>query len=563
MWNPIMICMKGVIFFLMFSVVLFQAQDYSDYRIRYDHYSENDDNAFKHIRPYIAKAKRYRNYGELAQAYKDAVSFSLDEKIVYADSMIWAASHAYNRNLLANAYLTKGTIYYFNYKKFKPALDEYLKAWKYSQHSTDRYLYYKNLYHIGVVKSYLGYHEEALDIFLQCEDYFSKPDVTPESSNIQYNRRKGYLNTLHQKGICLISLHRLPEAEELLKKAFEESGAESDYYLERSYFFKLKGILAFQKKMDRSASLLLTTSLAGFEKKDDFTNASLAYYYLGQSDLRQGKSMEAIMNFKKIDSIFRIHSFVLPEVRNAYEMLITYFHRAGNNREELYYTTQLLKADQILSTDFKYLSGKIHKEYDTQELLESKRRLEDSAPYFYLIIGGLFSASVGQALYLYRNKRSEKLLFQNYQVLLERAESAQQEIRESSVAIKRNHKISDKSLINLLQKLETFEKSRLFLEKGLTRNALSHALETNESYLSKVINKYKGNNFNGYLSQLRIQYITRMLQENSKYRNYSLEALAEECGFSDRTKFSKAFTEINGIAPTEFIHQFNRDFFKM
>lgn len=555
--------MKGSIFFLIFCIVFFQGQDYDDYRMRYDHYAENDRNAFKHIRPYIAKAKRDQNYGELAQAYKDAISFSPDQKIVYADSMIWAASHSSNKDQLANAYLTKGTVYYFNYKKFKPALDEYLKAWKYSQQSSDRYLYYKNLYHIGVIKSYLGYYEEALELFTQCEDYFSKPDGMPELSNVHYNRKKGYLNTLHQKGICLISLHRFSESEDLLKKAFEESGAESDYYLEKSYFFKLKGILAYQKKTDRSATLLLATSLTGFEKKNDFTNASLAYYYLGKSDLRQSRTAEAVMNFKKIDSIFRIHSFVLPEVRNAYEELIVYFHRAGNKREELYYTTQLLKADQIISTDFKYLSGKIHKEYDTQELLESKERLEASAPYFYLIIGGLFSASVGQALYLYRKKRSEKLLLQKYQSLLERAELAQQGIKEPSVALKRDHKISDKSLINLLQKLETFEKSRLFLEKGLTRNALAHTLETNESYLSKVINKYKGNNFNGYLSQLRIRYITEMLKENSQYRHYSLEALAEECGFSDRTKFSKAFTEINGIAPSEFIHQFNRHFFEM
>lgn len=131
------------------------------------------------------------------------------------------------------------------------------------------------------------------------------------------------------------------------------------------------------------------------------------------------------------------------------------------------------------------------------------------------------------------------------------------------MSTKRDYKISDKALVTLLHKLEIFEKSRLFLEKGLTRYALSETLGTNESYLSKVINTYKGNNFNGYLNQLRIGYITQLLRESSKYRNYSVEALSNECGFTDRSRFSKAFTEMNGLSPVEFIAQLNRESLEM
>lgn len=549
--------MKGIIFFLFLFAASLNAQDYGDYRLRYDHYAEGDSTAFRHLRPYIAKAKRESNYTELAQAYKDAVSFSPDRKIGYADSMIWAASQTRNSDLLATAYLTKGTVYYFNYRKFKPALDEYLKAWEYAQHSKTDYLYYKNLYHIGVVKSYLGYYREALEIFEKCRIYFGKPQGAPEPPNRKFNRKKGYLNTLHQKSVCLLHLRRPEEAALLIETGLAESGAEADYYVEKSYFYKLAGIIAWRQKKDSLAKSLLTTALAGVEMKKDFTNASIAYYYIGKSEQRLGNTAGAVHQFEKIDSVFRQHAFILPEVREAYEFLISYYHKKKNREQELYYTTQLLKADQIISADFKYLSGKIHKEYDTQDLLKSKKRLERNAPYFYMIIGGLIVVSLGQFVYQYRKKRAGKALYEKYQALLLKAETLKGS-EEAPMAPKRDYKISDKALISLLQKLEIFEKSRLFLEKGLTRHTLSETLGTNESYLSSVINKYKGHNFNGYLNHLRIQYITGMLRESSKYRNYSMEALAGECGFSDRVRFSRAFTEINGTTPSEFITQLNQ-----
>lgn len=550
--------MKELIFFLILFASPVNGQDFNDYRMRYDHYDEDDSAAFRYLRPYIAKARLEKDYRELTQAYKDAVSFSPDGKISYADIMIWAASKTRDRDLLATGYLTKGTVYYFNYRKFKPALDEYLKAWEYAQHSENKYLYYKNLYHIGVVKSYLGYYKEALEIFEKCSVFFRTPKAIPEPPNVGFNRKKGYLNTLHQQAVCLLHLNRNPEAEDLADTGLSKVGAESDFYLERSNFYKVKGITAYRKKQDTLALRLLSIALAGFEKKNDFTNATVVYYYKGKSEHRVGNSENAVHQFIKVDSVFRKHFFILPEVREAYEYLIIFYHRRGEREQELYYTTQLLKVDQIISADFKYLSGKIHKEYDTQDLLKAKKRLEASAPYFYMIIGGLAVFSFWQVIYRYRRRRKENALYRKYQELLDRAET-QQKGKGIPVSTKRDYKISDKALVTLLHKLEIFEKSRLFLEKGLTRHALSETLDTNESYLSQVINRYKGNNFNGYLNQLRIQYITGLLSERSTYRNYSVEALAEECGFADRSKFSKAFTEINGLSPGEFVAQLKRE----
>lgn len=60
-------------------------------------------------------------------------------------------------------------------------------------------------------------------------------------------------------------------------------------------------------------------------------------------------------------------------------------------------------------------------------------------------------------------------------------------------------------------------------------------------------------NFNKYMAELRINYITNLLNTNTKYLNYTIEALAEECGIAARQNFSNLFFDINGIRPTDYI----------
>lgn len=532
---------------------LMQAQDYSDYRIRYDTYEGDDPKAFQFINPSILKAKRERNYPELFQAYKDAIHFTPNQKIAYADSAIWAASLTKNSDLIGTAYLTKGTVYYFNYRKFKPALDEYLKAWEYNKRSNNQYLYYKNLYHIGVVKSYLGYYVEALEIFTKCEVFFRTVPSSPEPPNLQYNRKKGYLNTLHQSAICLLEVSRFQEAQSAIDKGFATSGTQADFYLERSYFYQLKGVVASREHRDTEAITMLNNSLPGLQKKNDFTHASIVYFYKGKSYAQLGNEAESIKNFVKVDSIFRQYTFVLPQVRESYEYLIDYYHQMENREQELYYTAQLLKVDQRLMLDFKYLSGKIHKEYDTGDLLASKKRLEHSVSSFYILgwSAGIMITMMSVIIY-YKSAKGRQ----------GRASSAATAGKtKRSVTVKAEFenqpKVPDAVAVAVLAKLEVMEQKNFFLEKGMSLHKLAPQLNTNSNYLSIIIKEYRGCHFNAYIKQKRIAYITNRLRESKKWRNYSVETLATECGFADRNNFSNAFLEYNHMKPLDFIRQMN------
>ncbi len=105
----------------------------------------------------------------------------------------------------------------------------------------------------------------------------------------------------------------------------------------------------------------------------------------------------------------------------------------------------------------------------------------------------------------------------------------------------------------LLTALEKFESSNKFTNKDMSLSKLASQLNTNNKYLSEVINRYKGKNFNTYINELRINYITDKMRNEHSYLNYKVSYLAEECGYSSHSTFTTVFKSIVGVSPIVFV----------
>lgn len=571
--TKINITMKQFFFIILaFSCSLIYSKDktpksYDDYRKKYEMYGEEDVRAFEFLNPFIKKAKGEKKYPELFEGYREAVFFSKsrDKKIQYADSCLDAAYKSASDDRISFAYILKGSIYYSNYKKYKPALDEYIMAYKYAKNTNDMYLKYKIYYHLGVVKNYLGYHEEALELFKNCLTYFEAE--ANDKSQHQFkmlNNQKGYLNSLHQMIVCYRNMGDLKSIDSLIDIGLLKTFNNKDFLQERSYFLKSKGLSEFNNNRYLSAISDLDESVRLM--KDDFSWLSVNYFYIGKSYLALNKEDLAISNFKKIDSIFNKHEFILPELRENYEFLINHYKTQKDKEKQLYYTTQLLKADSIISRDFAYLSSKIHREYDTNTLMEEKGKLQTANTWGGFLIAFLvITAGILSYILLKRHKK-EKSTLDNYLVLQEKlrthnyisgtdSNTAAPLIAPTETSEDKKTHITEAIKQDLLQKLKKFEDKKQFTQKGLTIQKLAVQLDTNSNYLSNVINEQKGMNFNRYLGDLRIRHITTLLFEKNMYLNYTIDSLAKECGIASRQNFSDLFHEINGIRPTDFIRK--------
>ena len=115
--------------------------------------------------------------------------------------------------------------------------------------------------------------------------------------------------------------------------------------------------------------------------------------------------------------------------------------------------------------------------------------------------------------------------------------------------------VSNELVESILKKIAIFEKQKDYLSPKIYLYNLARKFKTNSSYLSKIINVYKKTTFTNYINNLRIEYTICKLVYDSKFRNYTMLAIAESVGFNSTKSFSKAFLNKTGIMPTYFIKQ--------
>lgn len=91
----------------------------------------------------------------------------------------------------------------------------------------------------------------------------------------------------------------------------------------------------------------------------------------------------------------------------------------------------------------------------------------------------------------------------------------------------------------------------LFLRPGYSINDFSRDINMPVYQISKALTMLKGHGFVDYVNQMRIQFCILKLKEGY-WMNYTLEAIASECGFTNRNSFTKAFHKFKGESPSKF-----------
>ena len=92
---------------------------------------------------------------------------------------------------------------------------------------------------------------------------------------------------------------------------------------------------------------------------------------------------------------------------------------------------------------------------------------------------------------------------------------------------------------------------KYFLNKNLKLSDLAHELSYNERLLSRAINKHSSGNFNKFINSFRIAHSKELLI-GGNFDHYTIEAIADECGFSNKVSFYNAFKSETGMSPTQF-----------
>ncbi|WDF66104.1 AraC family transcriptional regulator [Flavobacterium sp. KACC 22763] len=505
---------------------------------------------------YLYKAQNEKNCKEIIGGYQNLALISpAKQRLMYADSMIYAAKKSNDSRLIGGAYLSRGTVYY-GMKKQQEALDNYLTANSYISKTNDQYLIHKVKYCIALTKFYIGFYGEAASLMQQCAGYYKSQQPRP------------YLNSLHMLGLCYNKLGDYGRCSEINRLGIEESQRLGIKEM-IPYFRHSEGINEYFKKNYGASIRNIESSLEAIKENNDFGNEAVGYFYIGKSYWSLGQKAKAAGYFALVDKIFNEKKYLRPDLRQAFELLISYSKSAKDLNRQSYYIDQLLKADTLLTENSRYILGKIHKQYDTKELLSEKekiaaenktirQKLSWKKEHERIFIACTILMSISIIALICRHYRLRNIYKKNYRLLMQEldAKKNSSKIKTDTVPLK-NISIETASL--LLKQLENFENKKRFLEKDWKLGSLAADFNTNAKYLANILEHYRHKGINEYINGLRIDYIIPLLQTESKLKYYTYAALAQEAGFSTTERFTKAFMAKTGIAPSYFIGQLKKE----
>ena len=522
------------------------------------------------INLYIEKSKWEKNDESLIYAYRYASKFySAPENYKYADSALFVGQKSKNKKLLTDAYLNKGVVLMDN-SHYKEALDNILIANKYSLELNNDYITNKTIYYIAQNKIYLGLYEDANKELKICINYFRK-NLTNNELGKDYEIY--YIYSLMSLIDSNTRIGQHSSNQLLFKEAYNylKLKNKEQYF---PYFISSEGTDAFYNKDYNKAIKKLSEAIKLYN--DQWPHVT-EIFYLGLSNWKLGRQGVAVKYFEEIDKEYERSKKLNPEFRSAYELLIKYNDSIGNTDKQLEYINKLMSLDRSYEKNYKYLYTKINKEYDTQKLITEKNRIESSLKTQRAIISSLLLIAViiislvGYRYYhlqkVYKDRFNEIIAKKDVDSTTNLPQEKALEVKPSSEAdfsikpknffdVEYYNKIPGLNPLfveSILNQLHVFEKENKFLDNQISQKMLSESLGTNSTYLSKIINVYKGKSFNHYINDLRIDYIIEFMKNDAKYLNIDVKELATMAGFANAISFSDNFQRKYQIKPSFFI----------
>lgn len=284
----------------------------------------------------------------------------------------------------------------------------------------------------------------------------------------------------------------------------------------------------------------------------------LGNFYFGQKKYDQSiKYAEEGLKIEKNAS--------LPQLRrDLFEVLSkSYMESHQTDQSKNYLSLFTALNDSISNSNKKAVNSALNKTISKQEEL----RLNNSSKQMIIYtLSGVVFIIFGISFYLYYKKQKQ---IQTIQKVLAQLKTKQNQ--PESIVLKGvkpiNQEDKEEKLIlmppeaeeKLLEKLADFESANLFLERKVSLPYVAAEIETNTKYLSYIIKKHRGKDFNEYINDLRITYIIKKITDNPVYRQYKINTLAEEAGFSSHSKFATVFKSSIGVSPSEFIKYFDKN----
>ena len=125
-------------------------------------------------------------------------------------------------------------------------------------------------------------------------------------------------------------------------------------------------------------------------------------------------------------------------------------------------------------------------------------------------------------------------------------------------ADKRKMSLREEELQTIQHRIDDFFKRDLgYCRSDLSLTILANEIDTTNNKLSWVLNNAYGKSFYELVNQYRVDAFFQKIKER-KHKEYTVASIGFDVGFKSKSTFYKAFKEITGSTPTEYIKKMEK-----
>ena len=501
-------------------------------------------------RNYLSKAKQAKDSIKIAHGYYFLSELHLydHQAIFYADSMINVSKHITNSIYPAEGYIQKG-IELFHAGDFTGSLRYLLKALPIAK-ANDHLLQQITIkHHIAKLKAIGNNTEEALTIAEENVQLFNQ-------KNLKKQYPFQYCKILYTLIHSYFETHQIAKAVQYIKEGLELTHQKMPHFYYN--FLSCQGLYSYFLN-DYKNALIHLQKVVSFAKSSPHALAkSHLYIHKCYRDLYTPN--KGIHYLEKIDTLYKKHPTIVLSAKESYALLNEHYRHQGAKLQQILILQKVLAVDSLLKSNQK-LNLSIRKNYEVPELISKEDHAinslqKKSGTAKFYIIALVFLGILLLYLLWYTSAKNKQFKIRYEKLMSQNTEKQNIPIKTSSSQLTID--LSEDLVNDILKKLKLFEEKQHFI-KNLTLNSLAKKLDTNSSYLSKIINHTQQTNFSNYINKLRVNLAIEKLKSEAIFRKYTIKAIANEVGFHSVQSFNSAFYKQTGISASFFIKQLNSD----
>ena len=511
-------------------------------------YNQDDLDAHKIVTDaHLLKAKTLKDTAQIIDAYYEMYWGNEQEaRMVIIDSCIKYTDTNAGRRSSASAHYLKAEVYYYTDLPEK-AINEYIRAYHIAVEIQDHEDVVDCLNAIAYLKSEYGEENEAILLQKEALKYLERHKDKVEDYEI--TKLISYDNTAR----CYLRVKEIDST-----RVYTSLGMNLALKLEDEEVYRRLAVLDAQANYYDNNLIKSRDSLQKF--KDYFKGSSKAdiVYYIGMIQGKLKENTRKINSFEEIDEILKVHNLPLMDnVKEVYQYLLKNANTNNNDSLEKVYMNRLFHYDSlIIQTAYEVKDVTLSKfDLPAKKLMAAnatRDKIRKNNFIYILLTIASFLAIFG-VYGIWRNYKQRNLIKDFMSNSVEPI-MTKTEVQQTSIS-----DISPEIVNQIMTNLEQWEVSKGFLDSDVNQNSLSKNLNTNSSYLSKIINAYKAQNFSNYLKDLRITHAINEVKNNpSMINNKSTIQIAETFGFSSVDVFSRALKNKIGVTPAVFFKQIKK-----